>query len=73
MEGTRTRSIKEEVLEMIQALPDDCTLADVKYRIALREKVAEGIADVEAGRVLTQGEVEQEVASGLKSSERSPH
>jgi predicted transcriptional regulator len=71
MAGT-VKSVKEEALEMLQRLPEDCTWEDIKYRIYLQERIAEGIADVAAGRVLTQSEVEQEVAGWLKSSGRVP-
>jgi len=69
MAGT-VKSVKEEALEVLQRLPDDCTWEDVKYRIYLQERITEGIADVQAGRVLSQAEVEQEVAAWLESSGR---
>jgi hypothetical protein len=65
-------TVKEDVLRMIQGLPDNCTLEDIKDRISLCEKVAEGLADIESGRVLTQTEAEQEVAEWLRSSGRGP-
>jgi len=71
MAGT-VKSVKEEALEVLQRLPDDCTWEDVKYRIYLQERITEGIADVQAGRVLSQAEVEQEVAAWLESSGRVP-
>jgi predicted transcriptional regulator len=60
-------SVKEEVLQLIQALPDDCTLDDIKYRLYLREKVQQGLADLEQGRVLSAAEVDSEVEQWLKS------
>jgi predicted transcriptional regulator len=63
-------SVKEDVLQLIQSLPDNCTWEDVKYRIYLHEKILEGLADVEAGRVVTQEEAEREVAEWLRSSGR---
>jgi predicted transcriptional regulator len=65
-------TVKEDVLRLIKGLPDNCTLADVKERIDPCEKVAEGLADVEEGRILTQDQAEQEVAKWLRSSGRSP-
>lgn len=61
-------TVKEQALQLIQSLPDDCTLEEIRYRLYLQEKVAEGLADVEAGRVLAQEDVEKEVARWHESS-----
>jgi hypothetical protein len=69
--GTKTMiSVKDNVLRMIQELPDDCSLEDVKYRIYLLERVGEGLTNIDAGRVMTQDEAEQEVTRWLRSSGR---
>ncbi len=65
-------SVKDNVLQMIRELPDDCSLEDIKYRIYLWERVGEGMADIEAGQVMTQEEAEQEVTQWLRSSGRRP-
>jgi len=60
--------LKEQVIELIKSLPDDCTWEDIQYHIYVREKVERGIQDVDEGKVLTQDEVEREMKKWLKSS-----
>lgn len=57
---------KQIALEIVQALPDDCTLADAAHRLYLRQLVEEGRQDVRAGRVFSQEEIEQEAARWLE-------
>lgn len=59
-------SAKQLALEIVQSLPDDCTLADVAYRVYLRQLVEEAREDIREGRVLTQEEVEREAAQWLE-------
>ena len=53
---------KEEVLRILDSLPDDATLEDVQYRIYVRQAIAAGLRDVEQGRVIRQEEVERRMA-----------
>lgn len=43
---------KATVREVLDRLPDDCSLEDVLYHLYVVEKVNRGLADVEAGRVV---------------------
>jgi len=52
-------TVKEQVIESIQALPDDCTMNDIRYLIYVRDRIAEGLADVKAGRVVSQDEADR--------------
>jgi len=56
---------KEEVRKMLDRLPDNSSLEDIQYHIYVREKVEHGRQDVEAGRVLTQEEVERRMSKWL--------
>lgn len=63
LEGWTTRSsnmptIKEEAKELIESLPDDATFDDVHYHLLVREKIDQGLADVEAGRIVTEQEMD---------------
>jgi predicted transcriptional regulator len=64
--------LKEQVIELIKSLPDDCTWEDIQYHIYVREKVERGIQDINEGKVLTQDEVEGEIKKWLKSSGQKP-
>lgn len=57
---------KEIALEIVQSLPDDCTLEEVAYRLCLRQLVEEARDDFCRGRVFTQEEVEREAAKWLE-------
>ena len=56
---------KQEVQELLQTLPDDSTLEDIQYHIYVRQKIAQGLADVRAGRVISQEDVEKRFARWL--------
>jgi len=57
---------KQEVQELLQELPDDATLEDIQYHIYVKQKIAQGLADVRAGRVISQEEVEKRFARWLE-------
>ncbi|HEX8172980.1 MAG TPA: hypothetical protein VF824_20775 [Thermoanaerobaculia bacterium] len=46
-------------------LPEDASLEDIQYHIYVRQKIEQGVADAEAGRVLTHAEVQQRLAKWL--------
>lgn len=56
---------KQEVQELLHELPDDATLEDIQYHIYVKQKIAQGLADVRAGRVNSQEEVEKRFARWL--------
>jgi predicted transcriptional regulator len=49
--------VKQAVRELLDRLPDECTWDDVMSELYVRQKIAAGLADVEAGRVVTHEEV----------------
>ncbi len=53
---------KESAIALIRSLPDDCTIEDIQYHLAVRRKVEEGLKAIEEGRVVTQEEAERKVA-----------
>ncbi len=55
-------AVTEEVATVLRHLPADGTL---EYGLYVLEKVKRGLANVEAGRTLTQEEVEQRLAKWL--------
>jgi predicted transcriptional regulator len=52
-------SAKEEVRKLLDTVPDGATFEDIQYHIYVRQKIAAGLADVEAGRVVDQEEAER--------------
>ena len=52
---------KQQVLAVLDRLPEDCSLEDVLYHLYVVQAVGRGRADVEAGRTLTHEQVEREL------------
>jgi predicted transcriptional regulator len=60
-------SAKAQLLAWVQSLPDDCDWDDVAAGLDVRAKVARGLADARAGRVVSQEEAERRSAEWLSS------
>ena len=58
-------AVSDEVATVLKHLPKGSTLEDVQYGLYVLEKIKHGLADIEAGRTLTQAEVEQRLAKWL--------
>ena len=56
---------KEEVRKILDGLPDGASLEEIQYHIYVRQKIARGLQDVEAGRVLSQEDVEERMSRWL--------
>lgn len=64
---------KQQVMELLSSLPDDCSLDEIRYRLYLQRKVEAGIRDIETGNVYSQEQAEQEVQRWFTSSGPGPH
>ena len=53
--------IKQTIRELLDRLPEDCTLDDVLYHLYVMQAVDAGRADVEAGRTVSHEEVKREL------------
>lgn len=51
--------IKQAALDLVQSLPDDATWADLQYKLQVREKIERGLADIDAGRVVSHEEIKR--------------
>jgi len=58
-------AVSDDVATVLKNLPKDSTLEDVQYGLYVLEKIKRGLEDVEAGRTLTQDEVEKRLAKWL--------
>ncbi len=56
---------KEQLRDLIERLPDDCTLEDVQYHLYVQQKVERALDDVRQGRGVTQHEVERRMAKWI--------
>jgi predicted transcriptional regulator len=60
------QTTKQEVSDLLNRLPDDCTLEDVQYHLYVLQKIERGLKDVEEGRIYTQEEVEKKMSKWLE-------
>lgn len=56
---------KQEAQRVLDALPEDATLEQIQYHLYVVQKVEAGLRDVEAGRILSQEEVERRIEKWL--------
>ncbi len=59
------QTAKQEVSELLDRLPDDCSLEDIQYHLYVLQKIERGLKDTEEGRVYTQEEVEKLMSKWL--------
>ena len=57
---------KEEVLELLERLPEDASLEDIQYHIYVRQKIQKGLDAAREGKVIAQEEVETRMARWLE-------
>ncbi len=58
-------SPKQVAREILDSLPDDCSLEEIQYRLYVRQMVEEGRQDVRKGHVVSQEEIEQDLERWL--------
>lgn len=52
---------KKQVRDLLERLPDDCSLEDVLYHLYVIQKIGNGVADADAGRLIPHEQVEEEL------------
>jgi predicted transcriptional regulator len=55
-----TTNVKDQARRIVDSLPDDATWDDLMYRLYVREAIDAGIADADAGRVVSAADVRAE-------------
>jgi hypothetical protein len=56
------KTAKEEVLELLDQLPEDASLEDIQYHIYVRQKIQNGLDARREGNVISQEETERRMA-----------
>jgi hypothetical protein len=56
---------KNEVQQLLNTLPDDCSLEDIQYHLYVIEKVRNGLETADNQGTLSQEEVEQRLGKWL--------
>jgi hypothetical protein len=60
-------TLKSQILEVANALPEDCTLDDFRDRLYLQLKAQEGLQAIETGDTYTREEILEQIKSWRKS------
>ncbi len=56
---------KQAAREVLDALPDDCSFADIEHHLRVRELIEEGRQDLREGRTYSHEEIERDLAQWL--------
>jgi predicted transcriptional regulator len=66
MEEVKTMAaIKEQVIKIIQNLPEDVTLDDIMAKLYFKLQVDAGLRELDEGKGISQEEVEKRMAKWL--------
>lgn len=57
---------KQEVINLLQTLPDDCTLEDIQYHLYIVAKLKKSEARIKTEGTLSHQEVEQRLSQWLE-------
>jgi len=60
-------SPKQVARQILDSLPDDCSLEEIQYRLYVRQMVEEGREDVRQGHVVSQEEIERDLEQWLET------
>ena len=52
---------KQAVRDLLDRLPDDCSLEDVLYHVYVLQRISQGLAEADAGALIPHEEVEREL------------
>jgi len=52
--------------QVLESLPDDCSLEDIAYQLYVRQSVEEGERDADAGRLVPHDDVMREARKCLE-------
>ena len=58
--------IKEEVIQMIEKMPDDAGIADIMAELYFRQKVDEGLRELDEGNGIPHEQVRERLAKWLR-------
>jgi predicted transcriptional regulator len=54
-------SAKEAARQVIEHLPEEASWDDIMYELYVKQKIEEGLADIEAGRTIPHEQVKAEL------------
>jgi len=57
--------IKDDVKQIIDNLPDDCSLEDIQYTLYIQKKIQQGHDDLDKGNFISHEEMENRMSKWL--------
>ena len=67
------QTIKAEVIDMIQSLPDNSTLDEISYHLYVRSKVVRGLKAIDEGKFVSETVAEKRITEWSKSFGLNQH
>jgi hypothetical protein len=67
------QTIKAEVIDMIQSLPDGSTLDEINYHLYVRSKVVRGLKAIDEGKFVSESVAEKRITEWSKSFGLNQH
>jgi predicted transcriptional regulator len=58
--------LKDDVKQMIDKLPEDCSIEDIQYTLYVRSKIQKGLNDIGRGNFISHDEVKERMDKWLK-------
>ena len=59
-------TLKEQVLQAVEAMPPDATIEDAIERLVVLAKIQRGVDQADAGQTISHEEMKQKMAKWLK-------
>jgi hypothetical protein len=59
-------SPKQAAREILDRLPEDCSLEDIRYHLYVRQMIEEGRQEIRDGHSFTQEQIERDLARSLE-------
>lgn len=61
------KTAKEEAKNLLDTLPDDCTIEDIQYHLYVIEKIKKGIERAEKEGTISQEDVERKFSKWISA------
>jgi hypothetical protein len=60
------QTTKQEVVQLLNRLPDDCSLEDIQYHLYVMQKSERGLPDAGKGSVYTREQMEEKLSRRIR-------
>ncbi len=54
------------MVQLLNRLPDDCSLEDIQYHLYVMQKIERGLLDAKKGNVYTQEQMEEKLSRWIR-------